>query len=1302
MGDKVDIGMINKFDGANYAQWKFQLKCALRAKGIYGAVDGTMVKPAATGNAEEINAWNKKDAQAMFTITAAMNLNQITLIENCNSAKEIINKLDSIYQQKTETNKMLVHERFAQYKMDAKDSVAQHVAKVENLAKQIKEAGEIVSDAAIMTKILNTLPPKFRNIRQAWFSLDENRQTITNLTARLIDEEASLTALEETENAFAVFGVKSNSGNQKAGPTNSKGNGIVCYNCRKRGHMAKHCRQPKKNKSRSDSSTGPSGGQRTVHQKGSENALATSETAFNVSDSNKSHFDSESWIMDGGASAHMCHRRDFFTSFTEEHGSTVMLGNGALLEVQGRGTIKIQKLINGNWMDATINDVIYVPALKRNLLSEGQLTKRNMDIIKRDNEAKVIFKNQLVAVAVRTSSNLYKMLFKTVVYHANVASCENLKLWHERLGHINVGTLKQMVSKGLVSGINFSDTNSFFCEACCFGKQHKEPFKSRCHVKMEPGERIYSDLCGPMSTPSVQGAKYFLNFKDENSGYRVGYFVKHKSDVLDCFKVYNAKIKNKFGSAVKVLHVDNGTEYCNGEFKEYLDKEGIELETTAPYSPQQNGRAERDNRTVIESARSMLYHADLPKYLWAEAVNTAIYLLNRTPTSQTPNSTPYEIWTGQKATLDHAKVFGCEAFSHVPDQKRNKLEAKSQKLIFVGYDKNSTNYRLYNPENRKIVIARSVLFNENIGKDSHKNKKTQVAIEINYDVPEFTGETNHIENEGIENEIESNEEEEEVTAAEPVPALRPQRNIRLPTRLQEYEVNFSQFDVPDTYEEAISGEDAEKWKDAMRKESSVLKQNNTWCEVPWPKDKRVIESKWVFRKKNESEFKARLVARGFQQKCEDMNDIYAPVVKLSTFRLFIVIANKFKLPIYQMDVKSAFLYGDIKEEVYMSLPGETRINSTTVCKLNKSIYGLKKSPKCWNDKFNSLMINLGFKRSESDWCLYVKNSEKGKLYVTLYVDDVLILGNNDSDIQNLKNVLKTNFDMKDLGKISNFLGINVNQNFDVGFTELDQSDYLKRMLQKYGMSNCKAISTPIDSNFDFNLLKNEEHDANFEKVCRQIIGSLMYVVQGTRPDLCESISILSRFQTKSSEKLYIALKRVLRYVRGTLDCKLRFDTNCETLICGYVDSDWGGDVDDRKSTTGYVFKVYNCPVSWASKKQQTVSISSTEAEYIALSLAVTEACWLRKLLLDFDLFDVNKAIPIFEDNQSAIKIAYSPENSRRLKHLDIKFFFIKEKIDNGLVNVLYKRSEDQEADIFTKPLPKIKFLKFREKLGIVE
>lgn len=382
---------------------------------------------------------------------------------------------------------------------------------------------------------------------------------------------------------------------------------------------------------------------------------------------------------------------------------------------------------------------------------------------------------------------------------------------------------------------------------------------------------------------------------------------------------------------------------------------------------------------------------------------------------------------------------------------------------------------------------------------------------------------------------------------------------------------------------------------------------------------------------------------------------------------------------------------------YMSLPGNNINNSNFVCRLNKSIYGLKKSPKCWNRKFDSLMIQNDFIRSQNDYCLYTK-CKQNKLYLLIYVDDVLILGTDKNEVTDLKNLLNKNFYMKDLGIISQYLGIQIEQNLELGYTELSQENYLKNVLKRFQMHNCKSISTPLDSNLDLKFFQTEENNVELQKLCRKIIGSIMYAALATRPDLCESISILSRFQSKANENLYKSLKRVLRYIQGTIKLKLLFKPN-GNILTGYVDSDWGGDTTDRKSTTGFVFKMFDCTISWTSKKQQNVSISSTESEYVALSLAVTEACWLRKLLLDFQL-EFNEPIQMYEDNRAAICLANSPENNKRLKHLDIKFYFIKEKIDEGIVKIVYVKTEDQIADLFTKPLSRVKFEKFRLALGM--
>lgn len=539
---------MERFDGNNFRQWKFQIKCALRAKGI------DIVKPQPEYDSD---VWLKNDGMAMFIITSAMDYRQIALIENCDSAAKIMEKLESIYEQKSEFNKMLIHEKFYQYKMNPSDSMAQHISKVESLAQQLKDSGEEISGMAIITKIISTLPSKYRSVRQAWLSLDSAQQTIQNLTARLMDEEASLTSEEQNEVALVAAQVKEKPGksfNNENKSAENKKHRFICYNCNKRGHFAKDCRAKKSN------------------QNQQSNMLA-----FHVEENaNLIESYDDVWLLDSGASVHMTFRKDFFFNlelFNDENQRIVKLGNQQSLKVCGIGTVLIKKLINGQWEENILKEVIYVPDLRRNLFSEGAIMRLKYVITKRNTSALIYKDNNVVLSATQKSNNLYVMNFKTIIS----ASCNtvqipqnSLKVWHERLGHLNVKEIKNMVKSGLIQ-CKDCDSEKFVCEACMYGKQSRLPFHTSHRGEMGPGDLIYSDVCGPMSESSIQGMKYFVLFKDAASSHLYVCLMRHKSEVLDHFKTFNAMVRNKFGHNVRILHTDGGGEYVNNNFKDYLN-----------------------------------------------------------------------------------------------------------------------------------------------------------------------------------------------------------------------------------------------------------------------------------------------------------------------------------------------------------------------------------------------------------------------------------------------------------------------------------------------------------------------------------------------------------------------------------------------------------------------------------------------------------------------------------------------------------------------------------------------------------
>lgn len=1285
--------MIGKFSGENWTTWKFQVVVMLKSKGLYDLVCGDTLKP--TTPRTEVEKWDRNDAKAQEIIVTRMEEKQLTHILACRTAAEMWLKLQTIYEHKSQVSVHLLQQRF--FSLEYKEgSVAQFISEIEEIQSTLKGLGEEISEKMVITKILISLPENLKHFVSAWESTPNDKQTMNELMSRLLIEEERMNKSE----VITALTSKSNEVKQKelrCFLCNKLGhfkkqcqkfrarnfNKKICHYCKKEGHIIQNC-WLKNKKNQID---------KEEMNQGSKSTQAFVGTSINI---NENVFTTvgfadqniDTWWLDSGATEHMCFNQ---TLFNEINGlkikKQVKVGNGTLLEVRGTGNIKLRSWNGQKWLDTELKNVFFVPELKVNLFSVSSALDKGFILQSNKEKCELLDDKGNVRAVAERQGKMFKMCFSNFI-QSEPEQCnkvESILNWHKKLAHVNFEQVKKILNN---HSIKYSKVDNPFCNDCLAGKQHRLPFpKSESRAK-QTCELIHSDLCGPFEVPSLGGSKYYLLLKDDFSGYRVVYFLKNKSETREKIQSFIYMAEKQTNNKVKTMRTDNGLEFINKELKNVFEKMGIRHERTCTYSPEQNGRAERENRTLVEAARTLLHSKNQKKFLWAEAINSAVFTLNRIGNCPIQDQNCYKLWFGKDYDINIFNEFGSNVAVHVPKEKRLKLDSKTEKGIFVGYSDVTKGYRIFFPRTNKIEVHRDVIFiPENTIKGDIEIEPENV---IKLNIEEEQNEDNTL----INNEIEQQEQESE--------EINNGRQRRKPIWTKDYEMSFyTATEEPVTYEDAVKGKNAEEWKKAIDSELCVLHENNTWSEVPWPSDKKVIESKWVFKVKNENEFKARLVARGFQQDCSsELYDIYAPVAKLATFRILIVIANKLGKPIFQMDVRSAFLYGDISEEVYMSLPGYNKSNSDFVCKLHKSIYGLKKSPRCWNTKFDNLMKSEGFTRSQNDFCLYFKCSHPDRLFVLLYVDDLLILGTDLQKVDKLKYSFSKNFCMKDLGIVSHYLGIHVKQNLIEGYTVLNQTRYLKNVLQKFDMSECKPIATPLDYNMNCNALIDNENNPDLVKLCRQIIGNLMYAALGTRPDLCQSVNLLSRYQDKSNENLYKALKRILRYIKGTIALNLLFKPNFnDNTLYGYVDADWGGDVVERKSTTGYIFKFFGCTISWCSKKQQNVSISSTESEYVALSLAICEACWLRKIIVDFDI-PFNCPIVLYEDNQSAINIAYNPENNKRLKHIDIKHFFIKEKIDLGLINVVHMNTNDQVADMFTKILGRVKFEKFRDDLNL--
>lgn len=490
---------------------------------------------------------------------------------------------------------------------------------------------------------------------------------------------------------------------------------------------------------------------------------------------------------------------------------------------------------------------------------------------------------------------------------------------------------------------------------------------------------------------------------------------------------------------------------------------------------------------------------------------------------------------------------------------------------------------------------------------------------------------------------------------------------------------------------------------AMEEEYAALISNHTWELVDLPDNKNLVSCKWVFKLKTDAEgavkkYKARLVARGFSQKYGvDYDQVFAPVARHCTFRVLLSIAATNEMMAYHVDAKSAFLNGELEEDIYMSQPPGfiDESNEGKVCHLKKSIYGLKQSARVWNEKLHKTLINAGMIQAEADSCLYTYKGSQGLLFLLVYVDDILVVSKSPVYVESIEKMLNKHFKIENLGLVTNYLGIRVTKKENAFY--LDQEKYIHSIARQFELENSKPVEIPLSPAYH----KEMEGDLlpNNSKY-RAAIGCLLYVSTNTRPDVSAAVSILSQKVSKPTNNDWNQVKKLIRYLKSTSTLRLKLGgSQSANQLTGYADANWAEDRSNAKSNSGYVFMLKGA-VSWICKRQDCVSLSSTESEFIALSEACKESVWLQRLLEDLH-WDGNKMTLIYEDNQSVIKLIATEKLSTRTKHINTKMYFVKDYVDKGLVTIEYRPTEQMLADIFTKGLAKDKFEMFRKQLHLV-
>ncbi|GJS05933.1 integrase [Tanacetum coccineum] len=990
------------------------------------------------------------EPKALFFIQQAVDETIFSRTAAANLAKEAWDTLKTEYQgsAKVITVKLqFLRTDFQSAVMKGNETVQEYLARISSIVSQMRAYGDKVADEIVVAKILRSLSPKFDHVVAAIEeSKDLSTYSVDELMGSLQTHEARINRnmAKEDEHAFQVQGEHARfSQNRGRGRGGFRGRGrgrmsyVQCTNCKKYGHKEDDCWSKDKQA-------------QYAEQEEDEYLFMTYVSLVSKG----------VWYLDSACSNHMTGDKEKFKNLDEALKSQVRLAH--------------------------------------NLLNVGQLLASGFIIHFEDNACTVKRRTgEVLLKSTMTSNRMFPVDFSCAdVYGMMNCKQESTEVWHQRYGHLYVKGLQLLSNKDMVEGLPTIKELSHMCEGCALGKQSRRSFPvgkaKRAEARLEV---VHADICGPMRTESHAGSRYFLLFVDDYSRMCWVYFLKSKSEAFDFFKKFKALAENQCNRKLKILRTDRGGEFLSNEFSRFCDEYGIKRELTAPYTPEQNGIAERKNRTIVEMARSMLKTKNLEDEFWAEAVATAVYLINISPTKAVWNVTPYEAWYESKPSVSHLRIFGCT-------------------------------YK------KSIIVSRDVQFNVQEAWNTNSTSST-VTIEA--------------QDEGIHEE-------------QPTNTQNGQNSVDIPSGSITSEGSTSSGSI-----------------------SSELSQEDTDNEELQLRRRELCKKKLMLSRGMELEtadfakgHKARLVARGYiQEHGIDYEETFSPVARFETVRVILALAAQMQWTIFQFDVKSAFLNGELKEDVYVQQPEyfEVAGEEHKVYKLEKALYGLKQAPRAWYSKIDEFFHENGFERIPNEPTLYVKRQgTQGIMLVSLYVDDMIYTGSSLQLISEFKEAMMKKFEMSDLREIDYFLGLRMGTPMNVG-EKLASNDGT-------GMADARKF--------------------------RSLVGRLIYLTH-TRPDLTYAVGIISRFMHCPSKQHFGAAKRILRYIAGTTSYGIWYSRKEKFELVGYSDSDWAGEKEDMKSTSGNCFTLGSGVVSWASKKQATVALSSTEAEYVAATKAACQA-----------------------------------------------------------------------------------------------
>ncbi|CAO1615652.1 unnamed protein product [Parajaminaea phylloscopi] len=932
----------------------------------------------------------------------------------------------------------------------------------------------------------------------------------------------------------------------------------------------------------------------------------------------------------------------------------------------------------------------------------------------------------------------------TVEERKKAIVAEKAKALHNAFSHPGYKQLRELAKTfpELAVNLNPADIRPMQCDPCTMGKATKARITQVTSDEpvQYPLERLDVDLMDQNAGHS--SCRFALVIVDKATSFVSVTPLSNKGQARIALTDFVARAERQTGRKLKRVRSDNDSVFLSNAILGWRATEGIDWELTTPYESRLNGTVERMNRTLRERMMTNLLAHKVPYALWPEAIEYAAMCLNLTPRSS-DKASPFELFWGRKPDgfLRHLKPFGCFAWAFIPEDKRSsKGGPRRLPAIFIGVSDTRRGWKLYSPHASPSTFwSNSVQFVEDKGwadRTSLANWKELIDnaylfADRGEDVADLTFSPFDIlstEEEDARRNYVAIEDDAVIEASAVVEdgklllntghgddspghdldctwrSLTIQETTAAATTAETLEVPANEETYP-SVQQALSGQNAHLWREAIRKEIEGLEANGTWETEDLPEGEPAIDSKLVLRIKltpdgKPLKCKARLVARGFtQREGIDYEQTFSPVAPYSAIRAVLAIASSQRWHIHSTDFTQAYLNGQIDKAIYMTPPRGLDVPKGKVFKILKGLYGLKQSGRLWHNELDALLRSIGLVALESAPCIYMGTVQEGKpVIVCTYVDDCLFVSPCERSIGAVKEACVRRFKMEDNGPVTMFCGINVAYDREQGVLRMHQRAYLESLLSEFGIDTNKTahrVKIPIDRT----LPEVSDYDQSIQPTYRRIVGKITWAANHTRPDLSFAAGVLQRHLHAPSQVHLDAALKLLRYIAATVDYELYYAPSQDSYVIeGFSDANWASDIHvKRRSTSGFAIYVYGCLVSWKTSVQKCVALSAVEAEMVAASDATRDVLFFHQLLRELGILTTPR---LNTDSLGCVQVAHDPAHHWKLKHIDTRYHFLRHHVQSGDLHVAHIRTEHNCADLFTKPLGKNVFHRHRLQLQL--